>query len=262
MGHVTASAPLARRVAAVVNRRPPTVNAGRRGRRVARSPDGSCTRTNRRHVTAASSRCAGPCTARSSTWATCTPSIIWAPALNPCLCGPAIPASTGFSRWRRASRRPALRIGPHWSAAWRGILMDASRDHVGHRRHAVRGAGRSRSASVVGQWRCDLARRRGAPVTAAYRTGRRPGHCRCRDAWQSGSEQHEPRRIVAWVRACPHSRRRPHCSHRAARTARVMATINPVACYLRELVVRAIPVTTVARILVRINRRAGTAANH
>ena len=46
------------------------------------------------------------------------------------------------------------------------------------------------------------------------------------------------------------------------RTARVMATSNPVACYVRELVVRAIPVTTVARILVRINRRAGTAANH
>ena len=46
------------------------------------------------------------------------------------------------------------------------------------------------------------------------------------------------------------------------RTARVMATSNPVACYVRELVVRAMPVTTVARILVRINRQAGTEINH
>ena len=42
------------------------------------------------------------------------------------------------------------------------------------------------------------------------------------------------------------------------RTARVMATTNPVACYLRELFARAIPMTTIARIFVRINRRAGT----
>lgn len=42
------------------------------------------------------------------------------------------------------------------------------------------------------------------------------------------------------------------------RTARVMATTNPVACYLRELFVRAIPMTTFARIVVRINRQSGT----
>ena len=42
------------------------------------------------------------------------------------------------------------------------------------------------------------------------------------------------------------------------RTARVMATTNPVACYLRELFARAIPMTTFARIFVRINRQAGT----
>jgi 2-polyprenyl-6-methoxyphenol hydroxylase-like FAD-dependent oxidoreductase len=42
------------------------------------------------------------------------------------------------------------------------------------------------------------------------------------------------------------------------RTARMMRTTNPVACYLRELVVRLIPVTTMVRILVKINRRAGT----
>ena len=42
------------------------------------------------------------------------------------------------------------------------------------------------------------------------------------------------------------------------RTARVMATTNPVACYARELVARAMPMKTFARIFVRINRRAGT----
>ena len=42
------------------------------------------------------------------------------------------------------------------------------------------------------------------------------------------------------------------------RTARVMATTNPIACYLRELFARAIPMTTFARIFVRLNRRAGT----
>lgn len=42
------------------------------------------------------------------------------------------------------------------------------------------------------------------------------------------------------------------------RTARVMGMTNPVACYLRELFLRAIPMTTFARIFVRINRQAGT----
>jgi 2-polyprenyl-6-methoxyphenol hydroxylase-like FAD-dependent oxidoreductase len=42
------------------------------------------------------------------------------------------------------------------------------------------------------------------------------------------------------------------------RTARVMATTNPIACYLRELVIRAIPMATFARVFMRINRRAGT----
>ena len=37
-----------------------------------------------------------------------------------------------------------------------------------------------------------------------------------------------------------------------------MAMTNPVACYLRELMARAIPMTTFARIFVRINRQAGT----
>lgn len=42
------------------------------------------------------------------------------------------------------------------------------------------------------------------------------------------------------------------------RTARMMATTNPVACYLRELVIRAMPMTTFARVFMRINRRADT----
>jgi 2-polyprenyl-6-methoxyphenol hydroxylase-like FAD-dependent oxidoreductase len=42
------------------------------------------------------------------------------------------------------------------------------------------------------------------------------------------------------------------------RTARVMASTNPVLCAVRELVLRAIPITTFARLFVRINRRAGT----
>ena len=42
------------------------------------------------------------------------------------------------------------------------------------------------------------------------------------------------------------------------RTASVMRTTNPVACYARELFVRSIPVTTLVKLFGRINRRAGT----
>lgn len=42
------------------------------------------------------------------------------------------------------------------------------------------------------------------------------------------------------------------------RTARVMATTNPALVMLREVILRAIPVTTFARWFVRINRKAGT----
>ncbi len=42
------------------------------------------------------------------------------------------------------------------------------------------------------------------------------------------------------------------------RTARVMRMTNPVGCYLRELAIRLVPVEPVMRILIRINRRAGT----
>ena len=42
------------------------------------------------------------------------------------------------------------------------------------------------------------------------------------------------------------------------RTARVMATTSPMLCTIRELVLRAIPITTFARFFIRINRKAGT----
>jgi hypothetical protein len=38
----------------------------------------------------------------------------------------------------------------------------------------------------------------------------------------------------------------------------MMRTTNPAACYLREMALRLIPVRTIVRILVTINRRAGT----
>jgi len=43
------------------------------------------------------------------------------------------------------------------------------------------------------------------------------------------------------------------------RTASIMRTMNPVACAVRELVVRMMPVTAIVKFLVKINRRAGTA---
>jgi 2-polyprenyl-6-methoxyphenol hydroxylase-like FAD-dependent oxidoreductase len=42
------------------------------------------------------------------------------------------------------------------------------------------------------------------------------------------------------------------------RTARLMRMTNPFGCFIRELVVRLIPVTPMVKIFVRINRRAGT----
>ena len=42
------------------------------------------------------------------------------------------------------------------------------------------------------------------------------------------------------------------------RIARVMRTTNPVACDIREMVIRLMPVTSMAKVLLAINRRAGT----
>jgi 2-polyprenyl-6-methoxyphenol hydroxylase-like FAD-dependent oxidoreductase len=42
------------------------------------------------------------------------------------------------------------------------------------------------------------------------------------------------------------------------RTARIMGTMNPLACYVRDAIVRMIPLTSFAKFYVRLNRRAGT----
>jgi 2-polyprenyl-6-methoxyphenol hydroxylase-like FAD-dependent oxidoreductase len=42
------------------------------------------------------------------------------------------------------------------------------------------------------------------------------------------------------------------------RAARLMRTTNPVACSLRNVVLRMIPVTSLVKLVVRMNRRAGT----
>jgi 2-polyprenyl-6-methoxyphenol hydroxylase-like FAD-dependent oxidoreductase len=43
------------------------------------------------------------------------------------------------------------------------------------------------------------------------------------------------------------------------RTASIMRTMNPVACWAREIVLRLIPVKPLTRFFTRVNRRAGTA---
>ena len=42
------------------------------------------------------------------------------------------------------------------------------------------------------------------------------------------------------------------------RTARIMRTTSPVACYMRDVVVRMIPVKTMVKLIATLNRRAGT----
>ncbi len=42
------------------------------------------------------------------------------------------------------------------------------------------------------------------------------------------------------------------------RTARVMRTTNPLACYARELLLKIVPIDPMVKLFVRINRRAGT----
>ena len=46
------------------------------------------------------------------------------------------------------------------------------------------------------------------------------------------------------------------------RTARVMGMTNPVGCFLRDVGIRLIPVTPLVKLMVRINRRAGTDVRH
>jgi 2-polyprenyl-6-methoxyphenol hydroxylase-like FAD-dependent oxidoreductase len=62
------------------------------------------------------------------------------------------------------------------------------------------------------------------------------------------------------LRSYEHERRQKTAALLAQgrRTARVMRTTNPVACYIREVLVRIIPVKPLVKVFARINRRAGT----
>jgi 2-polyprenyl-6-methoxyphenol hydroxylase-like FAD-dependent oxidoreductase len=62
------------------------------------------------------------------------------------------------------------------------------------------------------------------------------------------------------LRAYEHDRRGKTAAllRQGRRTARIMRMTNPVACYLREVVLRLAPVNALARFYVRVNRRAGT----
>ncbi|MBM3809980.1 MAG: hypothetical protein FJW22_17570 [Acidimicrobiia bacterium] len=50
--------------------------------------------------------------------------------------------------------------------------------------------------------------------------------------------------------------------YQGRRMAALMRTRSPVACYLRDVAVRLAPVTSIAKVLVHVNRRAGTAVDH
>ena len=62
------------------------------------------------------------------------------------------------------------------------------------------------------------------------------------------------------LRGYEHERRRKTATllGQGRRTARMMRTTNAAACYLREVAVRLIPAQSIVRVLVTINRRAGT----
>jgi 2-polyprenyl-6-methoxyphenol hydroxylase-like FAD-dependent oxidoreductase len=66
--------------------------------------------------------------------------------------------------------------------------------------------------------------------------------------------------IVPALRAYEAERRRRTMEllGQGRRTARVLRTMNPLACFLREQIVRFAPVTPIVRVMARINRRAGT----
>ena len=64
--------------------------------------------------------------------------------------------------------------------------------------------------------------------------------------------------VTRALRAYEHDRRAKTAAllRQGRRTARVMKTTNPVACYLREVALRLVPVNALARFYMRINRRA------
>ncbi len=81
------------------------------------------------------------------------------------------------------------------------------------------------------------------------------------DAVTLGKTLHDAGDVEAALREYERERRSPTAAlvGQGRRTARLMRTRNPVACYLREVALRLAPVETIARFYVRINRRAGTA---
>ncbi len=80
------------------------------------------------------------------------------------------------------------------------------------------------------------------------------------DAVALGARLRDGADVAPALRAYEHERQ-PKTAALVAqgrRTARLMRMTNPVGCALRELVVRAIPVAPLMRLMVRVNRRAGT----
>ena len=69
--------------------------------------------------------------------------------------------------------------------------------------------------------------------------------------------------VDAALRAYEDDRRKKTAAllRQGRRTARVMGTTNPVACYLREAALRVAPVNLLARFYVSLSRRAGTRPN-
>jgi len=80
------------------------------------------------------------------------------------------------------------------------------------------------------------------------------------DAVALGKALREGASVERALRAYENDRRKKTSALLAQgrRTARVMKTMNPMANYLREVAIRLMPVKTIVKIIVTINRRAGT----
>jgi 2-polyprenyl-6-methoxyphenol hydroxylase-like FAD-dependent oxidoreductase len=80
------------------------------------------------------------------------------------------------------------------------------------------------------------------------------------DAVTLGRALHAGADVERALRSYEHERRDKTTAlvRQGRRTARIMRTTSPAACWLRELVVRAMPVTSFLKFVATINRRAGT----
>jgi 2-polyprenyl-6-methoxyphenol hydroxylase-like FAD-dependent oxidoreductase len=80
------------------------------------------------------------------------------------------------------------------------------------------------------------------------------------DAVTLGRALHAGADVERALRSYEHERRDKTAAlvRQGRRTARIMRTTNPAACWLRELAVRAMPVTSFLKFVATINRRAGT----